>query len=178
MGDTLSLRSEALDTPAFIGRLLKAAEHNEVPPTQSDIARSLEMHRQTVNKWFVAGVPPSGETILHIARKWDVNPAWLETGEGPMLLEPTAGSLAPEERELLRNYRAASPKVRSVVRSMVRVARKSVVTIAVAIPPLMAPSPSEAAIQHNVIFASVVNCLHIVRRWLRSLVKNGKVVAA
>lgn len=146
----------------FIERLVQAAEANEVHPSQSGIAKSLGMHRQTVNKWFVADVPPSGETILHIAGQWDVDAKWLETGEGEMRPEPSSDDLPPDERELLRNYRASTPKVRSVVRAMVRVARKSVVTIAAAIPPLLAAPQSEAASMLH-----YLSCVLCQIRWLR-----------
>ncbi|HZM33655.1 MAG TPA: helix-turn-helix transcriptional regulator [Burkholderiales bacterium] len=150
----------------FVERLVQAAEHKSVGTTQSEIAAALGMHRQTVNKWFAAGVPPSGETILYIAKTWEVDPHWLETGEGTMLPPPAAEGLSAEERELLRNYRTANQRTREQISRVVRTLRKSVFVIAAVLPPFLAPQHGEAATLHNIFYEQVAAKIHIAQQWL------------
>lgn len=134
----------------FIDRLVQAAKHAGVGERQSDIAASLQVKRQTVNRWFVIGGTPEADLMFHIANRYGVDPKWLKSGDGTMLAEPSE-ELPADERELLRNYRSATTKVREVIRSMARAARKVVVAVpALAIPPLMSPpADASAAIFHN-----------------------------
>ena len=146
----------------FSERLVQAARYAGVPDTQAAIAKALGLKRQTVNHWFTSG-EPTAENLLEIASKWAVSAEWLRSGEGDML-PPPAPELPPDERELLRSYRAATPQTRQLLRTMARAARKSVVTIAAVIPPLLVPNNSEAAINHNLFCVAYV--IHIVRKWL------------
>ncbi|HZM36003.1 MAG TPA: helix-turn-helix transcriptional regulator [Burkholderiales bacterium] len=148
----------------FVERLVQAAEHKGIGTTQSEIAAALGMHRQTVNKWFAAGVPPSGETILYIARKWDIDPRWLETGEGSMTPPPFADARSADERELLRNYRTANQVTREQILRVVRTLRKTVVVIAALLPPFLAPQHD--AISHNVFYERIADTIHIAQQWL------------
>lgn len=59
----------------------------------------------------------SGPTLIAIAGALKVRPEWLVSGKGPM----DAGefeTLAPDERELLHNYRAALPRWKVSIRYM------------------------------------------------------------
>ena len=154
----------------FIDRLLRAAKHAGVGESQSAIADSLDVARQTVNRWFKGG-EPNAEQTFSIARAWRVSPEWLKSGVGDMLPSPGDG-LSLEERDLIRNYRSATPQVRQVISTMARAVRKSVVTIALSIPPLLAPKPVDAAILHN-LNSSALDCqiTHWMRRALRWLCK-------
>lgn len=154
----------------FLERLQQAARHNGVRERQTDIANSLGLPVQTVNQWFTKGYMPKRELIIRIAHVYGVGLEWLANGEGEMLPQPSE-SLPPDERELLRSYRSATPQTRQLLRSMARAARKSIVTIAAAIPPLLASPPSDAATLHNA-FAPLQSVIHIVRQWFISLFKS------
>jgi transcriptional regulator with XRE-family HTH domain len=149
----------------FIERLLLAAKHADVGESQSDIADALGLKRQTVNRWFKTGGEPDADTTLDIARRWKVSAEWLKQGSGEMLPNPEEG-LSQKERELIRNLRRATPQVQEVILKMARAARKSVVTLVLAVPPLLASQSGETSILHipDYTFAAV-------RRWLRLLCK-------
>ena len=154
----------------FIDRLVQAARHAGVEPTQAGIAESLGLSKQTVWRWFREGIEPSADNSFDIARKWGIDAEWLKTGEGDMLPKPSS-ELPPDERELLKDYRLAPSQVRKVIRNMARAARKAIVTIAAAIPPFLAPQQSDASVLHNVFCARLnsANCMilmHIVSQWL------------
>ena len=150
----------------FTERLRQAANHAGVGPTQAAIADALGLNRQTVNRWFF-GSAPTVETLMEIARKWNVSADWLATGDGEMI-PPSPDGLSVEERELVRSYRSASPQVRKVLATMARAARKSVLFIVATIPPLLSPSNTEAGVLHNT-FASTAAILHIGRKLLKLL---------
>jgi transcriptional regulator with XRE-family HTH domain len=156
----------------FIDRMLRAAKHAGVGESQSEIADSLGLARQTVNRWFKGG-EPNAEQTFSIARTWRVSPEWLKSGTGEMLPSPGDG-LSLEEKDLIRNYRSATPQVRQVISTMARAVRKSVVTIALAIPPLLAPKPADAAILHNQNSSAVgglnTHWMRRVIRWLSTFV--------
>ena len=149
----------------FTKRLQEAARHAGVSDHQAGIAAALNLSRQTVTRWF-HGYVPNAKMLLHIAAAWGVDPDWLATGAGRML--PNPDGLTPEERDLVKDYRSATPKVREVIRTMARAVRKSVVTIAAVIPPLLAPTPSDATTLHNAYCDGGIRIAF--RRWLRSLV--------
>jgi transcriptional regulator with XRE-family HTH domain len=128
----------------FLERLRQAAHYKGVRERQTDIAASLGIPIQTVNQWFTKGYMPKRELIIRIARTYGVGLEWLANGEGDMLPKPSE-NLSSDERDLVKNYRMASPKVREVISTMARAARKSVVTIAAASPPLLAAPQTEAA---------------------------------
>jgi SOS-response transcriptional repressor LexA len=69
----------------------------------SDLAQFIGVSNQTVNNWFVRGVP--GRKILQVAKFFDVRPQWLQTGEGSPL----------DEKELadVRRIMDASPENRA-----------------------------------------------------------------
>ena len=154
-----------MSTTTFIDRLVRAARYAGVGESQSDIARSLEVSRQRVNRWFHHGAEPDADQTLEIAKRWKINPDWLKNGNGDML--PVVGDgLSLEERDLIRNYRSATPQVRQVISTMARAVRKSVVTFALAIPPLLAPDPVSAAVLHNQKHGSVAYVITIAWRRL------------
>jgi hypothetical protein len=76
----------------FRERLKRAAEHAGVEYGQTAIARSLQVNKQTVDRWMGSGEPKPAQ-IYRIAERWRVDPKWLATGEGAMTqqgLEPVA----------------------------------------------------------------------------------------
>ena len=152
----------------FKERLLRAAVHAGAGTTQVAIADALDLSRQAVNKWFIGTAEPSAENLLDISKKWGVSADWLQSGEGDMLPSP-AESLPAEERELLRDYRSATPQTRKLLRTVARAARKSVLFMVATIPPLMSPSNSEAAMRHNLFYAPIVSVIHIAFKWLQRL---------
>jgi transcriptional regulator with XRE-family HTH domain len=158
----------------FVERLLQAARHAGVEETQKAIAASLGLKKQTVNRWFNEGGEPSADNLLDIEAKWGVDGKWLKKGEGEMV--PTISVLSPDERALLKDYRKALPRVRDVIRNMARAARKSVVTIAALIPPLLVPQPSDAGVLHKIyyIHQQVTHCAQNVLRWLMGAVPQIK----
>lgn len=132
----------------FLERLVQAAEFAGVGATQAAIADTLGIKRQTVNRWFRDGIEPNSDNCFDIAAKFGVDGRWLKQGEGEMLPKPSPDGLTLEERDLIRNYRTATPQVRSVLRTMVRAARKSVVTIGAVLPPLLALPQAESALNY------------------------------
>ena len=69
---------------AFVERLVEAAKHAGVEPTQAGIAESLGLSKQTVWRWFREGIEPNAENCFEIARKWGVDAEWLKSGPGPV----------------------------------------------------------------------------------------------
>jgi transcriptional regulator with XRE-family HTH domain len=157
--------TKAYEMSDFRGRLQQAAQHAGVGDSQATMAASLNLNRQTINRWFQGG-EPNAEMLLHIARTWGVDAEWLKSGDGEMLPTPSPDDLPSDELELLRDYRKASQQTRQQIRTMVRALRKSVVLIAAGIPPLLLPAPTDAATLHNRF--SELNT-HCMRRWLRAL---------
>jgi transcriptional regulator with XRE-family HTH domain len=130
----------------FVDRLKQAAGHAGIGDSQADIARALELKRQTVNRWFVLGGEPSSDLIFDIAKRFGVNPKWLKTGEGQMSPEPANDDFSSDELSLIRDYRSSTPKVKDVIRAMARAARKVATVVIASIPPLLAsPESSQAA---------------------------------
>lgn len=78
----------------FNERLQKAAAYAKVRWSQSEVARSLGLKKQTVDRWFDTGEPKPAQ-IFMIADKWKVDARWLATGEGDML----EGSRGGAERD-------------------------------------------------------------------------------
>jgi DNA-binding XRE family transcriptional regulator len=157
----------------FRERLQQAANWAGVGESQATMAQSLALNRQTINRWFTGG-EPNAQMLLHIARTWKVDPEWLKSGRGEMLTKPSPDGLSSEERDMVRYYRSASPQVRQVIATMVRAVRKSIVAIAVFLPPFIAPQPTEAATLHNVnyptapapLFNQNSALIRIVRKWI------------
>lgn len=159
----------------FRDRLQHAAKWRGVQENQAGIAAALGLRRQTINRWFGGG-EPNAEMLLHTARVFGVDPEWLKSGSGEMLPKPSPDGLSVEERDLIKSYRMAPANIRDVLRSMARAAKKSIVTVAWMIPPLMAPQQSEAAICHKNVFAELPKNvfaelpkypLALFLRWLR-----------
>lgn len=98
----------------FRDRLKEAAKHAGVEYSQTAIAKSLEVSKQTVDQWMANG-RPTPETIFRIADKWRLNPRWLAIGDGEMssktlrqqvaVYSVTEGELSPKEEILLQLYR-------------------------------------------------------------------------
>jgi transcriptional regulator with XRE-family HTH domain len=149
----------------FLDRLRIAATHAGVSDKQADVARALGMSRQVVNRWYVGGSEPGSDFLVQIAERFGVQEKWLQNGEGSMLPE-AAEDLTAEERDLIKNYRTATPKVREVIRTVVRAARKVAIVIVASIPPLQ-QTPSEAATLHKHICAAVLSThCAALRTWL------------
>lgn len=133
----------------FSERLVQAARHAGVGETQAEIASDLGLKRQTVHHWFSKDGVPESDTLALIEKRWGVDGEWLRSGDGTMLPQPSPEDLRDDELELLRDYRKASMPTREHIRTVVRALRKSMVTIAAVLPPLLAPAPADAAIYHN-----------------------------
>src|SRR5262245_52028347 len=131
----------------FWERLQQAGDWVGVGKNQSSIADSLQLNKQTVNRWYQGG-EPNAQMLLHIAKTWGVSFEWLKTGRGEML-PLRAVDYSETERELVMEYRKATPKVRDVIRTFIRTLAKAVLTVSAVIPPLMAPTDADASILHK-----------------------------
>ncbi|WP_434558048.1 S24 family peptidase [Pseudomonas sp. Z4-20] len=60
--------------------------------TPSEIAQATGVSNQTVNNWFVRGVP--GRKILQVAKFLEIRPEWLQDGEGSPLSEEEQAELS------------------------------------------------------------------------------------
>ena len=152
---------------SFTDRLLQAARYAGVGEKQAAIAADLGIDRQLVSYWFNKGGVPGAENLAMIEKRWGVDGEWLRSGKGEMLPQPSPKDFPTDEIELLSDYRKASTQTRQQIRTMVRALRKSVVTLAAVIPPLMAPSPADATMLHNAYCTVVIRIAF--RRWLRAL---------
>jgi transcriptional regulator with XRE-family HTH domain len=122
----------------FSERLLSAAKHAGAGETQTEIANNLGLTRQTVTHWFNKDGVPDGDNLALIEKRWGVNGEWLRSGDGEMLPQPSPDGLSTEERDLVKSYRLAPANVRPVIISMLRAARKAIVTFGVILPPFLA----------------------------------------
>lgn len=94
----------------FNERLREAARHAKVEWGQTAIAKSLEVSKQTVDRWMGTGEPKPAQ-LFRIADRWKIDARWLATGEGQMIAAyPGHTELPWQEQELLRGYREAEPK--------------------------------------------------------------------
>lgn len=143
----------------FRDRLKQASARAGVEYSQTEIARSLGIGKQTVDRWF-AGGSPKPDMLYRIAEMWQVDARWLATGEGNMI--PAQQVLSVPERELIQSYRKAGPQKRLMLQAVIRAMGKTVVVASLAIPAFV-PTQAEAAF--NITF----NCLHIARQWLARL---------
>jgi transcriptional regulator with XRE-family HTH domain len=125
----------------FGERLLQAARHVGAGESQTEIAETLGLSKQTVHHWFTKGFPTVDNLAL-IERKWGINGEWLRTGDGQMLATPDG--LPEDELKLLREYRKASAERRPSIIAVVAAMRKAIVTIAALLPGFMAPKDAEA----------------------------------
>ncbi len=147
----------------FVNRLLQAARHIGSGERQTDIAIFIGLPIQTVNQWFVKGYVPKRDLMARIARAYGVDIGWLTDGEGEMVPSPSS-KLPADERELLRNYRTATPKTKEQIRSVVRSLRKVAVVIAVAMIPPLLPDAELAPSNRCVYYVKSA-----FRRWLTIL---------
>lgn len=114
----------------FTERLQKAAAHAHVQWGQTDVARSLGLSKQTVDRWFKGGEPKPAQLYL-IADKWGVDPRWLATEHGQMLLPaPVTADLEPLEEQLLSQYRRADPRWQLSIRLLCGLAVEDQLVIA------------------------------------------------
>ena len=66
-------------------RIKKVREEKEL--TQQAFADALRIHRQTIASYERGIIAPRDRMITDICREFDVNPEWLQTGEGDMFME-------------------------------------------------------------------------------------------
>lgn len=157
-------------------RLQLAARHAGVGDSQSEIATDLGLKRQTVNHWFNKGAPEA-ENLALIEKRWGISGEWLRSGEGSMLPQPSTDGLTEEERNLVKDYRRAPADRRPMILSIVRAAKKAVVTIAAAIPPLLAsPNHTDAAILHKQNCVPEGTVIHIACHWIISWLRSLRFV--
>jgi AcrR family transcriptional regulator len=160
----------------FRERLQRAAKHAGVGETQAEIADNLGISRQTVHYWFKNGGADAANLAL-IERRWGVNGEWLRSADGDMLPQPSPGDLPSEELELLRDYRKASAQAREHIRTVARALRKSVITLAAVIPPLLASPDTDAAVLHKQNCGLDLTGIRIAfLAWLKSLFLAPRVV--
>ncbi len=100
----------------FRERLKKAAAYAGVDYSQTAIARSLGINKQTVDRWMGDGEPRPA-MIFHIADTWHVDARWLATGDGNISPDPSGpgAALTVEELDLLRRYRKAPARSRTSI---------------------------------------------------------------
>lgn len=71
-----------------IGDRIKSLRH-EVGATQQAFADTIGLKRNTIANYEIGNVLPSDRTIADICREFNVNEAWLRTGEGEMFAPKT-----------------------------------------------------------------------------------------
>jgi len=103
----------------FRERLKRASEYAGVDYSQTAIARSLGVNKQTVDRWMGDGEPRPA-MIFHIADTWQVSARWLATGEGDIPPDPASTGLTVQEMDLLRRYRRAEPRSRVSILAVVK----------------------------------------------------------
>ena len=131
----------------FYERLLQAAAHAGVGLKQSEIARSLGIKRQKVNKWKNGAVPET-PTINEIATRWDIGHIWLASGGGQMVPNPSGPGLSQEEKEIIKFYRNAQPQRRKALYDMAKALGKAVFILLVALE-ILRPAPAQAFNNNN-----------------------------
>ncbi len=95
----------------FFDRLILAARHAKIGTGQAALAAHIGegLTRQTVDQWK-AGSTPKVEMVFKIADRFGVDPRWLGTGEGSMLIRPVSSDLTAQEEDLLARYRDSDPR--------------------------------------------------------------------
>lgn len=155
----------------FRDRLRKAAAHAGVDYSQTAIAKSLGVMKQTVDRWMGDGEPRPA-MVFHIGDKWHVDPRWLATGEGSMTQPPSGSGLTAEELEIIKSYRRSEPRSRVSLRAIVKTLSKPFGVAALTIglttgfnnKLIAAPS-----LVHNATVITIAKSL--VRAFLRSLLR-------
>lgn len=154
----------------FRDRLREAAAYAGLEYSQSAIARSLGITRQSVDNWMKEGEPRPA-MIFRMADAWRVDPRWLATEEGNMVPPPSSGNgLSPQEHVIVRRYRAMPASSRNAMRVLLKL------SILVA---LLSPFSHDAHASHNAdsgVFSRQVPELitHCIR-WLLHLFTRNKV---
>lgn len=124
------LMSICVDMRPFRERLKEAAKHIGVEYSQTAIARSLGISKQTVDQWM-AEVRPSAEMIYLIADKWKVEPRWLQIEQGEMVAHPSAkADLGPDEQILLTRFRSSDPRWQIAIKYLAYVATEEQLEVA------------------------------------------------
>lgn len=107
---------------AFNDRLREAARHAGVDWSQTAVAKALGYTKQTVDRWFGTGEPKPAQ-IFNIADRWKVDPRWLATGDGDMVMgdgADKAAPLSPLEELLLEMFSHLTPEQQREQLSYVR----------------------------------------------------------
>lgn len=127
----------------FADRLREAAAYAGIEYSQTAIAKSLGISKQTVDRWFSGG-EPRPIMIFHIADRWKVDPRWLATDEGSMFPRYPASALTTQELELLERYRQADPQWKRSLSMLVKGAKRAAMVMVFAVPPFL-PTKADAA---------------------------------
>jgi transcriptional regulator with XRE-family HTH domain len=128
----------------FSDRLREAAAYAGVEYSQTAIARSLGMSKQTVDGWFGGGEPRLA-AVATIAERWRVDPTWLATGRGEMVpVAPVESALSSEERAIVRSYRRGSPELKRILLQVAKGFGKAIVVLTLALPTLPHTQPQAA----------------------------------
>jgi prephenate dehydratase len=79
--------------------------------TQADLARALHVSQPTINRWEAGEAEPSRVQIEGLARRLDIDPAWLAFGQRPA--GPPARDSAPSRKQetSMASTSKAAPKV-------------------------------------------------------------------
>lgn len=129
----------------FRDRLREAAAYAGVEYSQTAIARSLGISKQTVDGWFAGGEPRLA-LVGTIAERWRVNPTWLATGQGDMIQAASSGTpLSNEERAIIRSFRRGSPELKRLLLQLAKGVGKALVLFALAWP-ISPPNDAQASV--------------------------------
>lgn len=148
----------------FRDRLKRAAEYAGVEYSQTAIAKSLGVQKQTVDRWMDASEPrPS--MVFHIADTWNVSARWLATGSGDIAPLPPGQGLSAEERELITHIRTSKDPQWKALRLMAAALAKAAAVFVLAIV-FSTPQPAQAAAK---VFSRNIGPVYYVKRWIKGI---------
>ena len=89
---------------------------------QEDFAQKIDLDRSHISKLEKGTISPKNRHISLICRAFDVNEAWLRTGEGDMFTKPPKSPTPStnEEETLLNNFRRLLPETRTAILKIVQ----------------------------------------------------------